>query len=256
MNLKTKRIVAISFLVVVVALMAINFWTLKNIQKKEQRRSAEYITVRFNEIIKSYALKQEWISCKEKIAGNDTISNYLIKLPKDLPVPLIIQDISNTLEDSTIKINVTEQGIHGNSILKVSFFNKIKLTAEFVYDKEIKRDADTLSFILSNPGDISQQEFNDLIFSSEAYSFLLVPSPESAQFAKILKEKKKEFGVLLNDDLSEIKYRLSGDYSKERLEISIKGILASFRFASFYIVDDNSKFFKYPNYGVISSEFS
>jgi len=256
MNLKTKRIVAISFLVVVVALMAINFWTLKNIQKKEQRRSAEYITVRFNEIIKSYALKQEWISCKEKIAGNDTISNYLIKLPKDLPVPLIIQDISNTLEDSTIKINVTEQGIHGNSILKVSFFNKIKLTAEFVYDKEIKRDADTLSFILSNPGDISQQEFNDLIFSSEAYSFLLVPSPESAQFAKTLKEKKKEFGVFLNDDLSEIKYRLSGDYSKERLEISIKEILASFRFASFYIVDDNSKLFKYPNYGIISSEFS
>ncbi|MDP4116844.1 MAG: hypothetical protein Q8903_11955, partial [Bacteroidota bacterium] len=47
-----------------------------------------------------------------------------------------------------------------------------------------------------------------------------------------------------------------GDYSKERLEISIKEILASFRFASFYIVDDNSKLFKYPNYGIISSEFS
>ncbi|HPS14060.1 MAG TPA: hypothetical protein PLB87_12330, partial [Prolixibacteraceae bacterium] len=49
-------------------------------------------------------------------------------------------DISNALEDSTVKINVNEQGINGNSVLKISYFNKPKLTAEFIYDKEIKRD--------------------------------------------------------------------------------------------------------------------
>lgn len=256
MNLKLKRNVAVVLFSAVIILVIVNFWTLKKIEKKEEKRSAEYITVQFNKIIKDYALRKEWITCNDKVSGSDTISNYSIRLPKDLPVPLIIQDISNALEDSTIKINVTEQGIHGNSVLKISFFNKIKLTAEFIYDKEIIRDSDTLSFILSNPADLTQQELSDLLFSSDAYSFILEPSDESARLAKLFKEKKKEFAVLLNDNISDIKYKLKGDYPKDRLDISIKEILGSFRNASFYIVDDYSELVKYPNYGLITSEFN
>ena len=256
MNLKLKRNIAIILSGAVVVLLIVNFWILTKIEKKEEKRSAGYITVQFDKIIKEYALRKEWITSKDKISGSDSISNYVIRLPKDLPVPLIIQEISNALEDSTIKINVTEQGIHGNSVLKISFFNKIKLTAEFVYDKEIKRDADTLSFILTNPSELSQQELNDLLFSSDAYSFLLEPAKETAQMAQIFKEKKKEFAVLLNDDINDIKYKLKGDYLKDRIDISMKEILSSFRYASYYVVDNTSELVKFPNYGLITTEFN
>jgi hypothetical protein len=256
MSIKLKRNIAFILFGAAIVLLIVNLWTMTKINKKEEKRSAEYITVQFNKIIKDYALQKDWITCNDKVSGGDTISNYSIRLPKDLPVPLIIQDISNALEDSTIKINVTEQGIHGNSILKISFFNKIKLTAEFIYDKEIIRDSDTLSFILRNPADLSQQELNDLLFSSDAYSFILEPSNESAQLAKIFREKKKEFAVLLSDNIEDIKYKLKGDYLKDRLDISIKEILGSFRYASFYVVDDNSELVKYPNYNLITSEFN
>ena len=87
------------------------------------------------------------------------------------------------------------------------------------------------------------------------FGYYVIPSKESAEFVKKHLKLKKEYVVLLNDDIDELKYKLKNDYSEARLKSSIRSIIGSFPNAAFILVDDNSNLFKSSIFNFVANEF-
>jgi len=197
-------------------------------------------------------LLDDWI---KKTKNSKVISEYKVKVPSDLSIPVILAEINKNFWGNDLIINSVEKDFSGRTILNISKTNIIQLKSEFKYDKGIHRSAGTAAFTIED-FELSNDEDSLLLQIPEPFSLLLIPSNENSKIEKFIIKKDKTYLLLLNDDISEVKYKLNEGYTRRRLRNSLLAIINTFPDASFFVIDDKSDLFLSTAYSYLQTELT
>ncbi len=213
------------------------------------------VNMSFLDNLKDFGLKKEWIEPVKKRRNFSGKYNYRVDVPKDLPITVILQEIYGTFYGKGINLSTKELVIGGKTFLKISFDDEVILTSEFNYDDKIERDAGSAGIIVSGFGDAGTEIRDELASGPQMFAALLVPSKQSVKLSKEFTNGRKEFAVLLNDDISDLNFKMSPGYSSGRLRNSIRAIIAAFPKAVFFMIDNRSSLYTSPVFPFIRDEF-
>ena len=198
----------------------------------------------------SFGINNDWI----KETGNSkNIKSYLVDIPVDLSIPVVLAELNLNFSNKRLKIFSEEKNASGKTETKIYAGTKILLKSEFRYDDTIHRIAGTISFILSDYK-LNDSEDSLLLHIPEPFSPLMPPSMKNFDIARFITEKKKTFSILLNDKITEIKYKLRDDYSQDRIKSTLFTIIKDFSGASFFVIDNNSDLFHSDIFKLIKGE--
>lgn len=246
--IKDKKKIAFALFSIAVILLLANvvaakFYPLQS--DAEKTLSEVEINKKFYEAIKKFGFNDEWITKKSigNKSSNNSVTNYSIKVPADLPIPVLLcqvfEDFSGT--EATILSNEIKTG--GLSTLEI-FSNEEKIIkADFEYENSIHRKSGFVGFIIYDDGELDLDNYKTLNTSAERFSFLFMPGGELNKF---LTNCNKEFSLILNDEITDIDYKLETGYSADRLQLSVKAIVNTFGNAAFFMIDDESSLFNSP----------
>jgi hypothetical protein len=212
--------------------------------------SIEEINIRFNNALSNLGMSEDWIKKKKEDEDHTVLQ---VQVPNDLPVALILQEMNNVFKPDETEFHSIEKTIGGKTILNISSGNEIKLTAEFSYNKKIRRKTVRIGFLVTGLG-VKEETDSLLLNYPESFAALLIPSRSSAEFVKKTARYNKEYIVYLNDEITELGFKLSDSYSERRLKNSIRSIVGSFSKAIFFLVDDNSNLYSSSIFPFIKDE--
>lgn len=261
-NTPLKKISLILFMVVLVLLIA-NIVIDKVTDKKEVPRNRETLSgseidILFHEALKNYGLSDKWIIKKKikNVSGDSLFSSYLVKVPKDVPIPLLLLELQDLLWEYEAETNSEEIKAGNNTIVKLYSEEYLKLAAEFSYDKNLKREYGTVSFLVNNLPADNETKLTELLNTAEPFYVVMLPSERDKKLLPLLGKSNKRYTLLINDEINELTYKLSEKYSESRLKSSIRSIVGAFHNAAFFIIDDKSDLFASNIYKLVSGEFT
>lgn len=212
----------------------------------------EEIDKKFKESLYSFAIKDGWI---KTIKDNSTIPSYRINVPSDLPIAQILGELIKQYDGYGLSVTAEEKKIHGRTLMQVSVDNEIKLKADFRYVNDIQRTF-SQSAIFVYGRENKEAEYDSLmLITTRDISSLLIPSKSNAAYSTWLRGNGFDYAVLLNNEINDLEFRLSNDYSEKRLKLIVQNIVVSFPHALFYVINKSSDIYSSPNYLVIKKEF-
>lgn len=243
-NFNRKKILVVLILLNLILLIT-NLFVDKFYEDEQAKLvNSKSINDEFIGVLNQYGLDSNWIKKNKGKAAKE--SDYSIKLPLDIPIPFILNDFQNHLDTNYYKLSAVEKGINGNTHLKISSVKGTLLTANFYYDKKIQRQADTLSFLIYDIEEQNTETINNIFNTPFTFGFTLTPSKSNAYLVKKAFEQKREFCVMLNDNIDEIDYRFRNDYPESRWQNSITDIIKAYSTAAFFIIDNESNLYHSP----------
>ncbi len=236
MNSSIKKTSVQVLLGIVITLLLANIIYKKYIMIKMPSEKAEVSSKlakeKFLSSISNFGLKKEWIvQTKFKDEKNSqtkhdsVVYSYRISVPQDLPIPVILSEINSELKNENVKVVSKEEKINGKTILFIYSKNNLKLSATFEYNKEMRQKAGYVGIIVSGLENLNDDNATQILNFPELFGYYVIPSKESEEFVKKHLKFKKEYIVLLNDDIDELKYKLEDNYSEPRLKGSIRSII-------------------------------
>lgn len=222
----------------------------------EYETSARSVDSIFHSALNNLGFDSLWIKKKKIPVADDSLyAYYLINVPADLPITLILKELNNSYDSNSVSIVCDEKKTGGQTIAKIYSGGNLKLISDFNYSYDIKRKAGTAAFLIDDFDELDEREDSILLYSPEAFAIILTPSAEAVNTAKRAVEMRKEYLIELNDEITELDFKLSSDYSERRLKLSIRSILGSFGKAIFILVDEKSDFYNSSAYQLVKSEF-
>ena len=261
LNSSLYKNVALVLFGVVVLLLISNIIITKYVNKDEQPKDREVLSgieidKSFHSALKNYGFSNTWISKKKlkNISGDSLFATYSVKVPKDVPIHLLILELKNIFWENEVSIEAEEIVSTKRTILKLSSEKKVKIAIEFYYAENIIREYGTVSFLVTDLPLQDEEMLNDFLKIPELFYCVLVPNAESKKQLSLLSKSGKRFALLLNDDITELDYKLSGNYSDDRLSRSIKEIVGTFYSAAFFIVDEKSDLYESKKYAFIEEQ--
>ena len=249
-----KRIINILFgvtvFILVVNLVVGKF--LKNSDGKNKgEESSRVIESQFKSALSNLGIKEDWI---KKQVGDNTPVRFSVKIPKDLPVVLIIQEMNYVFNLENVVIKSLENKIGGKTSLDFISGDELKLNAELNYDVNVKRKSVRVGFLVNRFDEDSETDSLLLDFP-EYFAVVLIPSKSSVEFIKKIIDNRKEYVIYLDDTIDELEYKLSSAYSIPRLKNSIRSIVGAFPQSVFFLIDNKSDLYNSPVYTFIKEEF-
>ena len=253
-----KRIITYLFVIAILALAA-NVIIVKifgsKVYAKESGLSAADINKEFINDLYNFGLKSEWIKIIKNKNAKD-IYSYRVQLPKDLSIPVVLSEIYASFYSSDIKINSMEKTIGGKTTVEIYQQNNLRLTSEFNYGNDIRRDAGDLGIIVFGLEQLNSNNIDAMIGFPLTFITVLVPSKSAVKLIPNLTDNRKEYAILINDNISDLDYKLSKDFSIYRLKLIVRSIVADFPNAVFFLIDDQSKLYSSPAGKIIEDEFT
>lgn len=212
---------------------------------------------RFISGIHNFGIKDDWIDeDKNGIKEGDSLKiSFKVKVPKDLPIVLLLNAITNSFQPGEITCFSQETKGNGTTNLFIASGGFEKLKAEFVYNPEIRRTSCSIGFLVYGLNTLDPIMQDQLIKAPELFTAVLVPSKESLEISKRLKTNEKNYAVILNNDINDLDYKLASSYSNERLKLSIRSILGDFSNAVVYLYNGNTGFTAESKFAFINKEF-
>jgi hypothetical protein len=255
-----KNVALILFGVVVLLLIS-NIIITKYLNKDEQPKDREALTgieidKLFHSALKNYGFSSTWISKKKlkNISGDSLFATYSIKVPKDVPIHLLILELKNIYWENEVSIEAEEIVSTKKTILKLSSEKKLKFAAEFYYAENVIREYGTISFLVTDLPLQDEEMLNEFLKTPELFYCVLIPNAESKKQLALLSKSNKRFALMLTDDITELDYKLSSKYSEDRLSRSIKEIVGTFYSAAFFIVDEKSDLYESKIFAFIEEQ--
>lgn len=180
---------------------------------------------------------------------------YTIQVPRDLPIPVVLQSIFAEFSDEEVTITAREKWFDGDTWFEVYVDEDFKLFANFKVNKELIRNKGKMAFIINDTQDIEAEVLKKILSIPEPITLGMYPSEKAEQLKDDIERNQKEFVVLINDEISEIKYKLSPEYEVNRLKISIKAICNNFEDHNIVLINENTELFQSVAYNFIRDEF-
>jgi hypothetical protein len=260
-SLNRKDLIIVLFsLVIVLLILNVVLSKIFNHSGKQVEKIELYsgeIKDKFISSIHYFGIKDEWITeNRNDVRNGDSLRfSFKVKVPKDLPIALLLNEISNSFLPGEITSVSREKKANGTTNMFLSSGGFDKLKAEFVYDPEIRRTSYSFGFLVYGVTTLDPALQDQLIKVPELFTAVLTPSKESLEISKKLKTNDKNYAVILNNDIKDLDYKLVSSYSIERLKLSVRSILGDFSNAVAYLYDGNSGFTAESKYTFINKEF-
>lgn len=217
----------------------------------------EEISRRFLNILAEFDIESKFIKenkLKDKHSSEE-FSNFKVQLPKDLTIPEILIDIFQSFRKDSLILQSLEKVKGSKTTLALKKGKSTVLQAELDYAKNYSRNNGYLSFII-NDVDPANASITALIESPTKINLLIRPETEHLQQLEFIRNNGQQFSVLIDDDISEQKYKLGDTYSEQRIVTVIKTLVTDFPNAVCFIIDDNSNFYNSPNNEIFTRELS
>ena len=251
---KTLWVLFISALVLLTFNILLEF-ILKSDDVGEFSATSGDLQVRFESSLKSFGLEDEWMKKKTVKHKNSerNYPSYQITLPLELSIPEVLLEIYNEFREDSLDIESNEKVAAGKSILTFKEDNFPLLSAEFKYSKKIKRERGALAFILEN---IKLNNLDDslLVEAADKFNVIITPSEENLNHLLFITENRKNYSVLINDEIYEANYRLDASYPLLRISNVIKALSVDYANASFFVVDNNCDFYQSEKFRFFKTE--
>ena len=257
---KFRSNLLLSLFLLALILIAVNILLKSNLtvsESKEQLLDSEEIRGRFLTILDDFGIDDKLIkesSSKDKSTGL-IVPFIKILVPEDLSIPEVLQDIYRSFIKDSLIFSSVEKVKGGKSVLTLIKSKTKILQAEFNYVKNVYRNKGSFAFIIKS-GDPENPSTSSLIESSSKLNFLIRPDSKYTQIIRSLKENNKQFSILIDDDISEQKFKLGAKFSEQRIIAVLQTLLKNFGNAVCFIIDDKSDFYKSSNRLVLDRELS
>ena len=259
-SLLPKNVALVLFGVVVLLLIS-NIIITKFVNKDKQPKNREALSgieidKSFRSALKNYGFSDSWISKRKikNISRDSLFASYSVKVPKDVPIHLLILELKNIFWENEVNIEAEEIVTSKRTTLKLSSENKLKLAVEFFYDENVIREYGTVSFLVTDLPLQDEEMLDEFLKTPELFYCVLIPNADSKKHLISLSKSGKRFALMLNDDITELDYKLSSNYSDDRLSRSIKEIVGTFYSAAFFIVDEKSDLYESKKYLFIEEQ--
>ncbi|MGE5498816.1 MAG: hypothetical protein ACM3Q2_12125, partial [Syntrophothermus sp.] len=212
---------------------------------------------RFRKVISEFSIQDSWIKTKKlKEAISDSVrTSFEIKIPAGLPSVVILNRLQKVFLKDSIYVKSNEITKGRITQLKIVFDKTILLAAELIPDQEIVRNTSDLAFILSDFEKLSESRKEEILKLPEKFAVILTPSQKSESLKKKVMESEKEYCILLNDNIDEVRFSLNPDYNDQRLIKSVKNILGSFGEAGIFLMDETTEIEKTSKASVVAKQF-
>lgn len=211
----------------------------------------------FFKVLDDYGIESAWISKKKAKRAHDdsTKVEYFVKIPSDIPVPLIIRDVNKIIEKDITAFVSEEKRIFGPTEIRIYADEILKFKATLNPLKSLVRNRNGLSFIIHDALNLSRGNFSKFLGITQPLACLVVPDYSNVTQVDTLKNYRKEYALLLNDEISDSKMKLKQEYQKELLRGSIKNIISSFKNSKIFAVDEKSSLYRSPIYNFVRDDF-
>lgn len=256
-----KKIINI-LLAVAVALLLLNVVTDKVNKPKKENISRELslnkIETIFFTVMDDYGIEPDWIKKKKSRKGDkdSTATLYNIQIPSDTPIPLIIRDINKNIDKDVTVVVSEEKKSHGNTEIRIYSNETLKLHAFLQPDKNITRVRNLLSFIIEDANDLGKDEFKSVLSFPYPVALEIYPSEDIIPKLDSIAFNSKEYILVLNDEITDDKYKMKTGDQKELLKNAVNSILAVFPKSQVMLVDPSSKLYQSPIYNFVRDEFA
>ena len=253
---KYLLITAVALLIINVAIDLIIKPKKKN-ENQNTELTAHQIDSVFISVLSQYGIEDEWISTKKvKIQGEDSLSKqFVIKLPVDVSIPLIIKDVNKIIENDITGFVSEEKKIFGTTEIRIYSNEILKMKATLTPDTSAVSTRNELCLIISDAYDLSKSDYNSFLSVPYMLCAVEIPGDDAVAKSDSLKKYSKEYLVFLNNDNSETKYRLESGDQKELLKNSVLNIVSGFKNAVLFSVDEQSKLFNSTVYNYVRDVF-
>lgn len=254
-----KKIISVLFGIAIFLLIAnlvVETFTKKDVSQALPVYSvSEAENVVFSTINK-FGIKPDWIKVvKKDYEDQDSLKHYIrIYIPADLPIPLVISDLKNSYPDS-LTITTEETAKHGNTKLELYTSNIQLLQLYFQYKDDIVRPYCSLNFVTEPVEEYDEILWDKITKYPFPFSISFIPSFENSNHIKNLEGLDKNYAVLLNDEIPDNRFKLTGVSSRQRLRGVVESIVDFFGRKSFYLIDDQSAVYNSPSMNFINDEF-
>lgn len=259
-SIKFKKNLLLTLITTAVILIAANFFfdsdLLSNDSDSDTIDKVE-ISQRFLNILAAFDIEDKFIKenkVKDKHSSQE-ISSFKVQVPKDLSIPEILQDVFQSFRKDSLIIQSIEKVKGSKTTLALKTESSTVLKAEFDYAKNYSRNKGYIAFIL-NDVDPANSSTITLIESPAKINLLIRPETKHLQQLEFIRNNGQNFSVLIDDDISEQKYKLGASYSEQRVVAVIKTLVTDFQKAVCFIIDDNSNFYKSSNYEILNRELT
>ncbi len=197
----------------------------------------------FHSTLNSFGFEGSWIKeTRLKNADDDSLfKSYKLLVPRDLTIPELLVDFFSDFQNVEAKLKCSEIKTGKETLLKIYSGNHLKLEATLTYGNGERKNSKI--GIMLNDFELNDLKDSLLTGIPEPFCIIISPSSKSAGWTELFKKNYKEYAVLLDDNISELKFRLSSGYSENRIKGSLKSILGSFPKAIFYLIDNESDLF-------------
>lgn len=219
--------------------------------------NADEINTRFLLALKNLGIKDNWIlteTGKKKKPHDSLKYNYKIGVAPDLPITVILNELNKNLDSDLLTVSSKEEGINGKTKFLVNSGKALKLSAEFNYDTLLVREKKRGGIILTNAGRLTEVDLLKLLRTPEQFAILLTPAKTVTNLIKKIKDNKKEYVLYLDDNITDLEYKLRSGFPKERTREVLSNLAGKFRDASFIMVDEESDLYNSSIYNFIYDE--
>jgi len=211
----------------------------KNENQIENNLSVLTIEERFFNTLDGFGIENDWIAKQNLKKGTyDSISyKYIIKLPFDVAIPVVLKDLNESFNDLPVSLNSQEKKNHGYSILNIESNNYTMLVSEFNYHSELTRLYSEIGFLISGIEDATESELTTFFNLPFKVGVILPLSEESQQLAELVKTNNLTYYIQLLKESDNINYNLDGDLGLEKLIITIRNIISSFNSPRYFFIN-------------------
>jgi len=255
-----KNIALILFGIVVVLLL-INIIVTKYVEKDEQPKNRDVLSGNeidkiFHTALSNYGFSSNWVIKKKLkiISGDSLYSTYSVNVPKDVSIHSLLLELKNLLWENDVEMDAEELSNPKRTLVKFISDKKLKVAAELIYNDKIKREFGTVAFLVNDLPLQNEEVLSTFLNTPELFYVVLTPKDEAKKRLLQLSKANKRYALLLDDNITELNYKLSDSYSDDKIKKSIKEIVGTFYSAAFFIIDDRSDLFESEKYPLIKSE--
>lgn len=233
--MKLFKILLIVFITLVVIKISLDYYikNLENITEKESITKEEINEI-FISSLRNFDITEKMIV---KNLKND-LDYYKVNYYSDVVIEQILLEIERNFSNKNVEIKSKDSIQNKLTVCKIFSNEKLVLVSYLIQADSLYRNKGNLVFLIktNNPNEIE----NDILQSPEPLSFLIVPGKSFQRGLRLIKENNKNYFILINDEIKDLIYKISNNYSKLQIKNTIYIILKTFEHSNrIFIQNDN-----------------
>lgn len=209
----------------------------------------------FFETLNDFAIDSNWVELKSSKIKNDSTLNYSVKIPQDLPLLLVVNDLTKNYRYNNIESTSDEKKINGATLFKVVVDDEERLNAKLVHSSNSERQESKAAFIVEDAYELSERNLKRLLDFGYPFSVILTPSLESELFKDKITVAGKDYVLILNDEIDDDKFIMEEGFAKKKIAAAVSSILSSFPDSKMFFVDEDSDLYQSAIFNFIEDEF-